>query len=222
MNLPYPSVREFAVDLKNKHFKVGYHLLPWNRFNTEKSHWWWLSSESANPVFHLGKIVIGSDQDWIPDGEVFVGFNVEKGLIQAAAPRQTEVMQDDWYWHDFLDDMTNEAFQKAYSHATHLFLLSGLPVEGSNWGDCLLEISDDALTAVQSQEGDNGAIVQELAACQNFRQLQSTLKKPKVTDYDWRWVLVAVGRFFTLDPNGTDDTLSCVEMIRAFHTAIRS
>ncbi|MDG2390057.1 MAG: hypothetical protein P8M30_12130 [Planctomycetaceae bacterium] len=218
--LPYNSVRDFAVHLKNTHFSHR-HLLPWNRFDTGKSQWWWLSAEPANPVFHLSKIVIAAEQSWIPDGEVFVGLNVEKGLSELAAPRQTEIMQDGWYWNRFVEDMANESFQKAYSHAKNVFLLTGLSVESSEWGHCLLEMEKDKLSELESEGGDNEAIIQEFVACQNVEDLKTTLTNPKATDYEWRWVLVAIGQFFTLDPTGSDDTPKCVEMINAFHAAIR-
>jgi hypothetical protein len=219
MNLRSQTVRELAVGLKQDYFPQR-HILPWNRHDVKGCDWWWLSSEQVNPVFQLGKIMIAHDPSWMRDDEVFIGFNVEKGLAEGGDWRDTEVMTDDWYWHQFLKEMTNDAFQDAYGKSTHFYALTGLPVEGQKWGDVLFKLEGLNLHLLSEKPGDSGPLIREFTECPDLGAFQTLLKNPSVDDFRWRWLMLACGQFFTIDPEGTDDSSRCLDMIQSFQRAI--
>jgi hypothetical protein len=149
-----------------------------------------------------------------------VGFNVEKGLAAGGDWRDTEVMTEDWYWHQYLKDMTNEAFQDAYRKSTHFYVMTGLPVEGQEWGHVLFELDGTDLHPISEQPGDSGPLISEFAKCSDVGAFQQLLTHPIVEDFDWRWILLACGRFFTLDSEGPDESSTCIEMLQSFHRAV--
>lgn len=79
------------------------HARPFNHYEPEFSRWW-LTPGSDWPAYPHSKLSIRKSPT--SPGEMYVGFYTEKGLDKSLARisevQPTYIMQDDWYWHQFL------------------------------------------------------------------------------------------------------------------------
>lgn len=81
-------------------------LRPYNRFATDFTEWWLIPGK-AWPAYYHSKLFVHRFQ---PLGEedkrFYTGFYVEKGLGKQLAGmpevNRAHIMQDDWYWHQFI------------------------------------------------------------------------------------------------------------------------
>lgn len=89
---------------------------PWNLYHPDQTLWWVIPG-SQWPAYRFGKLFF--TPDGIPEGCVFCGLHVEKGLGQGAADGYTSargrrlLMDDDWLWHDFVQDVQAGKFSGA-------------------------------------------------------------------------------------------------------------
>ena len=215
MNLPFETVTELTRAVQK--LFPDRHLLPWNRFDIGGCEWWWMCLERGNPVFDQGKVMFVADAEWVPAGQVFVGMHAEKGLRHAEAWKPAGVMGDDWYWHEFVREMAGESFRGAWAAADTLYLAAGTPPGRDHWGYCLFDLDGDRLSLkVLEPPAAGEPILGAAASCGTIDELQSMLRDVDELGGDWRWIGIGLGRFFTFDPAGPDDTAECVSMIQAF------
>ena len=97
MNLAATNLKSF-VSRFNADFFPQMKVLPYNRFDTAKSQYWWMLPVGDMVGFRWGKAAFREDDE---SGEVFCGFHVEKGVIDHE--KTANIMQPDWFWHHFLD-----------------------------------------------------------------------------------------------------------------------
>jgi hypothetical protein len=101
----------------------GLHRLPFNRYAADGSVWW-LSPSSENPAFKYGKLIVSGDVAADPS-DLFVGFYVERGVGQTAAPMFADtargrrlIMDGTWSWHrTFRPALRTGRFEAAASSA---------------------------------------------------------------------------------------------------------
>lgn len=90
-------------------------LRPFNRFELPFTEWWMIPSTEW-PAYQHGKLCFWRFPTE-PSAPVYVGYCVEKGLTRAvegmADVPPSHIMQPNWYWHTFLDQMPGEAFRSA-------------------------------------------------------------------------------------------------------------
>ncbi len=217
-NFPFTDLRDAVVDLREKHFP-GLHVLPYNRFDVDNSRHWWLSPTNDKQAFRHGKAIFTTD-DWVPSGDVFVGYNVEKGLGSSDRSTDPNLMQSDWFWHEFLDRANTpfcsliEEASKACERPLQLYLQTGPLVPNSDWARVLFDVSGSNLTPVDYNRGDGQ--VADVASSTDFGQLADSLRAYASGSSDWYWLDVVAGASFTLDPSGVDDTTACAAMLRPF------
>ncbi len=158
--------------------------------------------------------------DWVPSGDVFVGYNVEKGLRSSDRSTDPNLMQSDWFWHEFLDRANTpfcsliEEASKACERPLQLYLQTGPLVPNSDWARVLFDVSGSNLTPVDYNRGDGQ--LADVASSTDFGQLADSLRAYASGSSDWYWLDVVAGASFTLDPSGVDDTTACAAMLRPF------
>lgn len=82
-------------------------LRPYNRFSTEFTEWWFVPNRTDWPAYRYSKLFVHKFQPLSEaPKEFYTGFYVEKGLgkqlLGMAEVKQTNVMQDNWYWYEFV------------------------------------------------------------------------------------------------------------------------
>ena len=219
MNLPYTNARDVVHALKVRHFP-GFHSLPYNRYEPDKSPHWWLSPTGDNPAFRVGKAMLTTSEGWVEDGKLFCGFNIEKGLETDMASTRSEIMQKDWFWHRFIDIADTplataiEEAESAIGENLEL-VVSGIINQGESWACVTFDHEDGKLNQSKYIKG-NGDIAR-LAECRSLSELAGEFRKlVGNAAAAWMWLDVVIGKTFTLDPNGTDDLDRCAAMLKPF------
>jgi hypothetical protein len=115
----FTNARTLAVALKNFLLGQGYPPLmarPWNQYLPEQTMWWVIPGTEW-PAYRYGKLFVTPDE--APEGCLFCGLHLEKGLgRQAAAVYQSDrgrrlLMDEHWLWHDFVTPQQTERFAEA-------------------------------------------------------------------------------------------------------------
>ena len=222
-NLPYQTLQDIAADLKAEHFQDLYSL-PYNRFDLSHSQHWWLSPTHDKAAFKYGKAIFTTDEAWVPEGEVFCGFNVEKGLTSELADPASCLMQDDWFWHRFKKLSSNplaERIGRANSKVPIQIILSvGQLVPGTVWSRVRFSCSESQLQVMEYKEG----ILKQLepfSVVTNYEAFHEELKKLDGAEYAFSWADVMIGSFFTQDPLGVNDLPLCASFLEQFQERMR-
>ena len=225
MNLPYPSVQDAAIALKTKYFS-GFHILPYNRFDIDHSRHWWLSPTGDKAAFRYGKVVLTTDEPCRDPSKVFCGFQVEKGVEHNNGWSKSHLMQDDWFWHDFLE-LANiplasaiEQARESVSCPLQVYMDCGMLVRDSNWDRLLFESDATILTKTSYDRADG--VLDRAAAATDFVGFADALRALDGTATGWHWIDVVIGMVFSLDPSGPDDTCQCAAMLNPFRTWMRA
>jgi len=219
MNLPYDNVKDLVVKLKANNFQQFY-VLPYNRFDVKKSIHWWLSPTPEKAAFRHAKVVFTTDASWFDSGDVFCGFNVEKGVKRDAASKASEVMDGTWFWHQFLDlaekELALKVSQAAQSIDTNMqiFITAGPAGVGHEWDHLLFEVENGTLT--QLEHNSPNRVLSEIAKSKDFAEFTRSLRK-LTKDAEWFWVDLLIGSQFTLILDGPNHTQNFVDMMKPFN-----
>jgi len=217
MNLPYPSTRDLAAELKARHFS-GLHVLPYDRFRIDSSRACWLSPESEKRAFQYGKLGCTIDENWVTPGNVFCGFAVERGLSTGLAP--SLIMTPDWFWHRFvavsgqpLEDKIADA-QAAISTNLQIRVVCGVHDPSTKWDRVVLEVNGSSLTQLDHQRSDGQ--LDDLAAATSMADFSTALRALDKGSLDWHWAHIMIGLPFTMNSRGPDDLDTCAAMLKPF------
>lgn len=116
VSLPYENARDLTYAVKDETADLKMTAFPYNRFRPQQSDWW-LSPQSENPAYRHGKFVFDPDID-AETPQVFVGVHIERGFgqavaeVSASARDRRQVMEPDWFWHQFSDHMASGTAQQ--------------------------------------------------------------------------------------------------------------
>ena len=225
MNLSYGTVQDLAADMKKYYFS-GFHSLPYNRFNVETSQHYWLSPTSEKAAFPYSKAAFTKNDEWVEAGHVFCGFNVEKGVLHEADWPRSNVMDDSWFWHRFLDLANSplaslaEKASAAIDGNLQIFITAGIMATGHDGANAMFEIDDSELKLVSHKTGDG--ILRDLSRSSNFAELADSLRALDGKPTEWYWIDFHLGTFFTLDPTGPNHLDRCAAMLKPFEPWILS
>lgn len=224
MNLPFASPHEVAKQLKQQHF-TRLHVLPYNRFRVADSTHWWLSPTSAKAGFKHGKLMLTQTDCLVQSGELFCGWNVEKGLLHSGSWQASNIMDRSWFWHSFLSFSGSElenAIDEA-SEATNqdlqLYVAAMIP-GGQTPASVVLNVKGTHLKPAAYEPGDG--ILIEVARSSTLEEFLTALRKLDGAPTAWHWIDVVIGQPFTLDKEGEDQTHRCAKMLRAFMPWVRA
>jgi hypothetical protein len=216
MNLTSTTIQDICNELKQVAFP-GFCSLPYNRHDVARSQHYWLSP-TANKVAHpYAKIMATIRDNWVPDGEVFVGFNVEKGQQMGKLNPDPQCEMDvDWWWHKFvkranipLARMIDEA---ADNIGQTLQIFVGIEIQGGKGAHVRFNVKGTSLSVVDFRVNDPE--LNQLALSKNLEQFQLQLNE--LNKLHWHWVDVIVGQLFTKDPSRTNDIEICAAMLEPF------
>lgn len=225
MNLPYKSAREIVRALKERHFP-GFHALPYNRHEPDKSRFWWLSPTGDNPAFRIAKATVTIDDNLIGEDLGFCGFNVEKGLETDLASKPSEVLKDDWFWHRFLE-LANLPLTAAVEEAEAAcgeqleIRVAGILNQGESVAHVTLRHDAGRLT----REGyiEDKKQLATVAAAENFASFTDALRGLTGTkESTWLWIDLTIGTTFTRESAGPDDLDRAAAMLKPFERWMRS
>jgi hypothetical protein len=225
LNLPHATVQDAIAKLREIYFP-GFHVLPYNRFDVNHSPHWWLSPSREKAAFRHGKVMFTTSDDWVEPGHVFVGFNVEKGILQAAGGRPNEVMDGTWFWHRFLT-LANvplaaaiEQAHEAMGGTVQIYVNGGVLGGGSRFESLLFDVELHRLRPKRYERRDG--ILAGLAASTDFGQFSDALRALDGAGTAWHWMDILVGSSFTLNANGPDNTGKCAAMLHPFRQWMRA
>ena len=186
-------------------------LRSFNRFATEFTEWWFVPNEEW-PAFRNSKLFIHRFQPPTGPGKWFcTGFYVEKGLGKQLLDKHMqvkrgEIMQDDWYWHDFIRHARageyDLAVREVSTRSECPVVLSLSAYEFNNVPrfdterreprdrmELVVQSSDDSFGPEPAQKGVN--IFTDLNGAANLRELADRLDRLK--DQEWFWLNLTIG-----------------------------
>ena len=219
MNLPYENIQDLAAELKRRYYP-GFYSLPYNRFDVDHSQHWWLSPTPEKAAFHHAKIGMTTNEDWVESGNVFVGANIEKGVLHEGNWHKNNIMKKEWFWHRFLK-LANLPLASAIKDAEariegnmQVSVTCGMLVSNHDWAHVVFEVDSDALHPTHYKEGDR--TLSNLAKCADFSAFAQELQVLDGSKTAWQWIDIHIGTSFTLNPSGEDDTERCAAMLAPF------
>lgn len=187
---------------------------------------WWLSPARQNPAFRLGKLRFTTNDEWVGEGRVFCGFDVEKGVLHEGDWPKTNIMDDTWFWHRFLN-LANGPLEAAIEEAAtavagkvQVFVATGMLVEGARWAHVLLDAHEHGLSTVGYWPADG--TLAKVATCTTLPEFADALRALDGPATAWQWLDLLIGQSITLDPDGPDDTDACAGMLKPFDAWTRS
>jgi len=228
MNIP---VRDIAAELGKRHFG-GFRVLPYNRHNDSAinaSERWWLTPTSDNPAFPPGKVVATKREAWVEPGSVFVGFNVEKGVLDKAVRGNAYVLKDDWLWHEFVRDAGRLLCPKLTAAAsvvgTRIRIIIGCSTEPprgvqADPGDILQFESDGSELSLVDESG-RMEFLGETKKVRTYADLGRELIRMTTPSFGYQWIDVLIGTHFTMSPEGKDDLAVAAAMLEPFRSWMR-
>ena len=225
MNLPYASTQDLVTELRTKHFPRLY-VLPYNRFDIDHSQHWWLSPTSEKQAFKYGKIGCTTSEHWVPPGQVFCGFELEKGFGAEADFDPSVTMSKEWFWHRFVDlagqpltDKVTEACD-AVSDRLQMRIGCGLPAPDAREDRAWFEMDGSTLTQLSWEIGDG--LLSDVAAATTMDNFAAALREFNLKKPDWYWVHVSIGHPFNTNTSGPDDLDQCAAMLKPFDRWMRA
>ena len=185
-----------------------------------------LSPTKEKVAFPYGKVIATTDDAWVEPGEVFCGFSVEKGLgpeAEAAVTKKTEIMDDKWFWHRFLE-LANvpfasaaEASGTAIDGPVYVFVAMGPLAKGAKWDRLLFRAEPSGLTQVWYHRHNDR--LSALSTSTTFESLAMALRG--LDSCVWEWVDVLAGAFFTQHHDGPNDLDKCAALLMPFRSWMR-
>ena len=224
LNLPHETVQDAVASLRKTYFP-RFHVLPYNRFDVEHSPHWWLSPTKEKAAFRHGKAMFTTNEDWVVPGHVFVGFNVEKGVLQAGGGRANEVMDETWFWHRFVTLANTplvtaiEQAREAIGSNLQIYVDCGVLGGGSRFEWLLFDVESHHLRPKRYERRDG--ILSRLAASTDFGGFSDALRALDGSPTAWHWLDVLVGASFTLAASGPDNTGKCAALLHPFRPWMR-
>ncbi len=222
--LPYETVQDAIASLRKIYFP-RFHVLPYNRFDVEHSPHWWLSPTQERAAFRHGKAMFTTSEEWVDPGHVFVGLNVEKGVLQAGDWRANEVMDKSWFWHRFVT-LANKPLVTAIEQACEaidsnlqIYVDCGVLGGGSRFEWLLFDVESHCLRPKWYERRDG--LLSRLAASTDFGGFSDALRALDGSPTAWHWIDVLVGTSFTLNASGPDNTGKCADMLHPFRPWMR-
>ncbi len=219
-NLQCSSSRDVALAIKDSCMR-NYHPLPYNRFEMERSEHWWLSPTPEKVAFPYGKAVFTTDEKWVPAGQIFCGFNVEKGLTQAGSGNPNCVMEEHWLWNKFIKESVKSLNERmAQAHGKHglemcIMVACGLMVPNVDWAKVEFKMDGTNLRLDSHHHGEDG-ILDSLATVSDFSGFAEQLASIDGEPTQWQWIDLMVGSYFSLNGNGANDLETCAAMLTTF------
>jgi len=214
--IEYPSPRSVTYAVKRELDSQGWSPLsarPWNMYEPDTTLWWIVPSTDW-PAYKYGKLFFS--QDRAPEGSLFCGLHVEKGLdpsVSAAYPTskgQSYVMREDWIWHSFLGSLSATVMKSAI---TRVQKETGAPVrirlEGGHisdpggfdpyatrpkfkWDVVVFSATESSL---EPEYADNsGGLLRELIDCSSLNDLKASITR--IPGNEWVWLDFFIGTIF--------------------------
>jgi len=184
------------------------YVLPYNRFDPDKSTFWWLSPSPDNPAYKYGKFAFAIYEDNI----MRTGLYVEKGLgleycsIDKSKSAGRMVMDETWSWHSFLRDMKGEGISQALDMInakanvrSELHLEGGYASPGFDpqrprfkWDRSVFQWDpgDQILTLLK--ENRRGEVLPKLGESITFPDLASKLSNLPESSFIWIDLLIGI------------------------------
>ena len=224
--LPYPTAYDTAMAVKEVWKSLpspDVWLLPYNRFAHEDSRVWWLVPARDRAAFRYAKLCFSTHPNHVGEGQILCGLHVEKG-IEAPIPEANWILQEDWVWHRFLENM-GEALAKAVRAAAEILHAPiGVLVIAHAYNDPGGGPADRAVYTstgeelVEEETGKLGHVTAHLRVARSWAELAEKLTGLPRETAAWYWLGMHVGGTFGLQEGGDDRTEECVKMLRCFES----
>lgn len=210
LNIRTESLRDWIVELRDTYFP-RMRFLPYNRFDIQNSQHYWLSPTTEKFAFSQPKIRCTQNDSWWETGDVFCGWNVEKGLTIDPSLSQwpaSNLMDAKWAWHQFLrfdvDRLKGclDSAQRVVDDRLEFYVTAGMLVTGKEWSRLLFEVDGGDLIRKKFDRADG--ILDGLATSSDVGEFLAELCK--LNSAQWYWVDVIIGQAVNHDLEGKDDS----------------
>jgi hypothetical protein len=210
----YPNARSVAYAVKRELENRGWHKItarPWNMYDPDHT-FWWLVPGTEWPAYQHGKLFFSPDH--APDGFLFCGLHMEKGLdLSVASAYESRagkrlIMDEDWAWHGFFKDLGTEKLSHALEHASReiaapvlIRLDAGIVQDPGSfdplaprpkWDNVIFETSGDFLK-IESKETPSN-ILDDIARSKDMSRLNKAISEIKTSG--WIWLDFFIGSLF--------------------------
>ena len=226
MNLPFNTIREIVLELRKSRFS-DFNALPYNRFTEsgiDSSERWWLCPTKDKLGFAHGKVVATAREHWVEDGKVFVGFNVEKGILYPAIKGDGYVLKDNWLWHEFVRNAALQLGRKlgkaseALDSSVEIVVTCATEPQHAGQGERgdVLKFESDGVKLERVLAPERLDYLTELAESHTFEQFGAALETLTGKGFGYRWVDLMIGSHFTMDPAGPNHVVVATTMLEPF------
>jgi len=208
------TAQSLAEIMKSKHSK--YSPRPWNMYNPAKSLWWLVPSKRW-PAYELGKFVFYEDKEFMRCGiHIEKGFGKDVLALDSAALKKGLIINSDWIWHKFMDDLISGAVNKSakevikqINDGIYITIEAKTANKPSDCDPYLLKaesiefILDNQELRMVKSEGING-ILNLLKSARGIENIPEILGKIK--ELDWLWVdFYLTAAFHKADSSNVDN-----------------
>jgi len=233
LRLGYPNARSAAYSVKQELEKQGWNKItarPWNMYDPDHT-FWWLVPSAEWPAYKHGKLFFSPDR--APDGCLFCGLHVEKGLDQRVAPAYESaagkrlIIKDDWLWHEFVKDINSKKISHALEHASQkikspilIRIEAGIVQDPGSfdpqaprpkWDTVIFETSANSLKAVNIETP--AYLLNEVGKSEDLRGLAKSI--PEIQMAGWIWIDFFMGSIFErISPALDQDTWGAADLWR--------
>jgi hypothetical protein len=219
LRLGYLNARAVAYAVKNELEKQGWDHLsprPWNMYDPNNT-FWWLVPGPDWPAYRYGKLFFSPDR--APDGHLFVGIHVEKGLHQSVGDAYPStggrrlIMRDDWSWYKFFNDLQSLEIGKAFTQISEKIKSSVMvrieagfvedpgsfdPQATRPEWDVVNFYADGNSLEIHDVETPSD-LLGGVADSKNLTELTKTI--PVIRNINWVWIDCFIGNIFQKSPD---------------------
>jgi len=196
-------------------------LRPFNRFSTEFTEWWFIPNKTEWPAYRYSKLFVHKFQAQPEEARWFyAGFYVEKGLGKKLAGmpdvKQNEIMQDNWYWHNFIrhaksgeiDNALQEVLTRSQCPVVvslNVYEFNHVPKPDTerrdphDWIEFVVHYPNSAFQTARA----GTEILRELNTVANLSQLAQRLETLNGLDYFWLNLLIGTRLQYGTFTSGT-------------------
>jgi hypothetical protein len=225
---PYSTARQAADETLAAAAAAGYaglHSLPFNRYAPDVSTWW-LSPSAKAPAYQHGKIIFTQRDE--PQGGLFVGFYVEKGVGPTGAGlyRETSkgrrwIMDETWLWGRFMASMESRDIGPVITAVDHaaqrpvIVAVDAAPVPPPAGSDNDIRSSRLARDVVRFLFSNGrldpldstlpANVLRGLVRPQTLGELSTAISL--LPELDWLWVDISIGLHLAIGPQQADRQL---------------
>ena len=163
-------------------------------------------------------------------GKVFVGFNVEKGILDKDIKGDGYVLKKNWFWNDFVREAGSRLEPKLVQASDALNspvqIVIGCRTEPQRGGEFeqgdVLQFETKGPSMSSPRASGSMKYLEEASTCGGCSELAAALQKLTGPVNGYQWVDLMIGSHFEMNPVGPNDLSTAAAMLAPFRGWMRA